>query len=54
MPLILCESRDDANVDTLLNEDNDDLKRSMYTNDLYVSHINILLPWLDQRGAFDI
>ncbi|XP_065366731.1 uncharacterized protein LOC135959657 [Calliphora vicina] len=54
MPIILCESRDDANVDTLLNEDNDELKRSMFANELYIKNMNMLLPWLDNRGAFDI
>ena len=54
MPIVLCESRDDANVDTLINEDNDEFKQAMYSNELYVSNMHLLLPWLDNRGAFDI
>ncbi|KAM7362730.1 uncharacterized protein ACRADG_013298 [Cochliomyia hominivorax] len=54
MPVLLCESREDANVDNLLDGDNDEFKTAMYTNDLYIKNMNILLPWLDQRGAFDI
>ncbi|TMW53363.1 hypothetical protein DOY81_001567 [Sarcophaga bullata] len=54
MPIVLCESRDDANVDTLINEDNDEFKQAMYSNDLYVRNMHLLLPWLDNRGAFDI
>ncbi|XP_046803878.1 uncharacterized protein LOC111676013 [Lucilia cuprina] len=54
MVILLCESRHDANVDNLINEDNEEFKRSMYKNDLYVKHMNILIPWLDNRGAFDV
>lgn len=54
MPVILCEARDDATADTLINDKSEDLRRAMYSNSLYVKNMNILLPWLNNRGTFDV
>ncbi|XP_073842669.1 uncharacterized protein [Musca autumnalis] len=54
MPIVLCEARDDANVDNLLGENGDDFRRAMYRGPNYVKSMEVLLPWLDNRGAFDL
>lgn len=54
MPIILCESRDDANVDSLLSENGDEFRQAMFSNSIYAKSMAMLLPWLDNRGAFDM
>ncbi|XP_019892273.2 uncharacterized protein LOC109612572 [Musca domestica] len=54
MPIILCEARDDANVDNLLGESGDEFRRAMYRGPNFVKSMEVLLPWLDNRGAFDL
>ncbi|XP_075145779.1 uncharacterized protein LOC142220487 isoform X2 [Haematobia irritans] len=54
VPIVLCESRDDANVDSLVNENSDDFRQAMYSNPEYAKCMGTVIPWLDGRGAFDL
>lgn len=52
--IVLADSSDEANVDNLLKDDAVDFQRSTFTNKRIVEHMKIVLPWLDNRGAFDL
>ncbi|XP_061395691.1 uncharacterized protein LOC133331309 [Musca vetustissima] len=54
MPIVLCEARDDANVDNLTGENGEEFRQAMYGGANYVKSMKMLLPWLDNRGAFDL
>lgn len=55
LPVVLCESRDDANIENVMGEeDGQDVRKSMFSNKRYVANMHILLPWLDKRGLFDL
>ncbi|XP_013107725.2 uncharacterized protein LOC106087281 [Stomoxys calcitrans] len=53
-PIVLCESRDDANVDSLVNENGDEFRQAMYSNPEYAKYMSAVIPWLNNRGAFDL
>lgn len=55
LPVVLCESRDDANIDNVMGEeDGQDVRKAMFSNKRYVENMHILLPWLDKRGLFEL
>ncbi|XP_075145777.1 uncharacterized protein LOC142220486 [Haematobia irritans] len=53
--VVLCESRDDVNIDCVLNVDNgEEAREAMFSSEKYVECMKTLLPWLDNRGVFDL
>ncbi|XP_073819742.1 uncharacterized protein [Musca autumnalis] len=55
MPVILCESREDANIDNVIGgEEGNAFRQAMYTNSRLAENMSVLLPWLDNRGAFEV
>ncbi|XP_060648429.1 uncharacterized protein LOC132786060 [Drosophila nasuta] len=56
MSIVLLEPTEDANLENFLNDDKgtDEFKSSITTNDRYRKHIEIVLPWLLNRGALEI
>ncbi|KAH8358977.1 hypothetical protein KR093_003630, partial [Drosophila rubida] len=56
MSVVLLEPTEDANLENFLNDDKgtDELKSSLTTNARYRKHIEIILPWLLNRGALEI
>ncbi|XP_018804371.1 PREDICTED: uncharacterized protein LOC108978500 [Bactrocera latifrons] len=54
LSLVLLESKGGANITNLMGmtEEGMALKKVMYTNSRYRKHIEVLLPWLYNRGAF--
>lgn len=55
LTLVLCDPRDDANIDNILGgEEGKHFRNAMFSNKRYADNMRILLPWLNNRGAFDV
>uniref|UniRef100_A0A1I8MYS3 CHK kinase-like domain-containing protein n=1 Tax=Musca domestica TaxID=7370 RepID=A0A1I8MYS3_MUSDO len=56
MAAVLCESTNEASIDNLTNDtpESQKFKELLYTNERFLQHLNAVLPWLFDRGAFDI
>lgn len=54
MAAVLCDPTEKASVDNLIGDcqEADKFKELMYTNERYVKHIEVILPWLCYRGVF--
>lgn len=54
MGVVLMDPTESANLENFLSEsdEGDSFKRQMYTNARYRKHIEAILPWLQNRGAF--
>ncbi|XP_013107718.2 uncharacterized protein LOC106087275 [Stomoxys calcitrans] len=54
MGVVLLDPTENANLDNFMGDGNegDAFKRLMFSNDRYRKHIEAILPWLQDRGAF--
>ncbi|XP_073842766.1 uncharacterized protein [Musca autumnalis] len=54
MAIVLLDPTEKANLENFLGEDSDagDFKKLMFSSDRYRKHIEAILPWLNNRGAF--
>ncbi|XP_073819741.1 uncharacterized protein [Musca autumnalis] len=52
---VLCEPTETANIDNLTreSEEGEQFKNLMYFNERYLKHLDVIVPWLNNRGAFD-
>uniref|UniRef100_A0A1I8PG57 CHK kinase-like domain-containing protein n=1 Tax=Stomoxys calcitrans TaxID=35570 RepID=A0A1I8PG57_STOCA len=55
LTIVLCDPREDVNIDHVLSaNDGDDVRMAMFSSQGYVDCMRELLPWLDNRGAFEL
>ncbi|XP_075145785.1 uncharacterized protein LOC142220493 [Haematobia irritans] len=56
MGVVLMDPSENANLDNFMGkgDDGEAFKRLIFTNDRYRKHIEAILPWLHNRGAFSI
>lgn len=52
---VLCDPTDVASIDNFIveSEDADKFKQMLYFNERYLKHLEVVIPWLYNRGAFD-
>ncbi|XP_073819740.1 uncharacterized protein [Musca autumnalis] len=52
---VLCDPTDVASMENFIgtSEDGDKFKQLLYFNDRYLKHMEVILPWLNNRGALD-
>uniref|UniRef100_A0A1I8M6C8 CHK kinase-like domain-containing protein n=1 Tax=Musca domestica TaxID=7370 RepID=A0A1I8M6C8_MUSDO len=52
---VLCDPTDVASMENFIgnSEDGDKFKQLLYFNDRYLKHLEIILPWLHNRGVLD-
>lgn len=52
---VLCEPTDLANIDHLTGESAaaEEFKNLMFSNERFVKHLSVIVPWLNARGAFE-
>ncbi|KAH8232345.1 hypothetical protein KR032_004444 [Drosophila birchii] len=53
MGFVLLDPRDDAHFDQIMSSEDSSFKNSIFTNPRYRRHMEVLLPWLQQRGALE-
>ncbi|KAM7362729.1 uncharacterized protein ACRADG_013297 [Cochliomyia hominivorax] len=55
LPVVLCDPSEKASVDNLVgdNQDADNFKQKMFSNERFTKHLEVVLPWLCYRGAFE-
>ncbi|XP_073842820.1 uncharacterized protein [Musca autumnalis] len=56
MAAALCETTSEASMDNLSHDspESQKFKEQLYTNKRFLQHVDAVLPWLFNRGAFDI
>ncbi|XP_065354518.1 uncharacterized protein LOC135948989 [Calliphora vicina] len=54
MGAVLCDPTDTANLDNFVGDsaEGDKFKEILFSNNRYVQHLKVVLPWLCYRGAF--
>lgn len=52
---VLCDPTDVASIDNFIDEseDADKFKQMLYFNERYLKHLEVVIPWLYNRGAFE-
>ncbi|XP_046806614.1 uncharacterized protein LOC111676006 isoform X2 [Lucilia cuprina] len=55
MGAVLCDPTNTANIDNFVgaSEEGDTFKKILYSNERYVRHLKVVLPWLCYRGALE-
>ncbi|EDW98762.1 uncharacterized protein LOC6538528 [Drosophila yakuba] len=53
MAYVLLDPTDGADFDKVLGDEDGTFKKSLYTNPRFRKHMEVLLPWLQQRGAME-
>ncbi|KAH8294588.1 hypothetical protein KR018_000015, partial [Drosophila ironensis] len=56
MPVVLLDSSDDANMDTMMDSEaaGDKLRNNMFKNTRIIRHQKEVIPWAFSRGAFEV
>ncbi|XP_061399695.1 uncharacterized protein LOC133335439 [Musca vetustissima] len=56
MAAVLCETTNEASIDNLTSDspESQKFKELLYTNERFLQHLGAVLPWMFNRGAFDI
>uniref|UniRef100_A0A0K8U7Q6 CHK kinase-like domain-containing protein n=1 Tax=Bactrocera latifrons TaxID=174628 RepID=A0A0K8U7Q6_BACLA len=56
MAVALLESNDDSNIDSFINDSDagDRFRNLMFSNPRYRKHLEILMPWMSNRGVFEV
>nr|XP_017007670.2 uncharacterized protein LOC108064589 [Drosophila takahashii] len=53
MGVVLLDPTDDGDLDKILSKEDSSFKNSIYTNPRFRRHMEVLLPWLQHRGALE-
>ncbi|KAH8283784.1 hypothetical protein KR054_001373 [Drosophila jambulina] len=53
MGFVLLDPRNDAHFDQIMSDTDSSFRNSIFTNPRFQKHIEVLLPWLQQRGALE-
>uniref|UniRef100_A0A1I8NAH6 CHK kinase-like domain-containing protein n=1 Tax=Musca domestica TaxID=7370 RepID=A0A1I8NAH6_MUSDO len=55
MSAVLCDPTEVANIENFVgdSEESEKFKEMLYSNERYMKHLEVLLPWLYRRGAFE-
>ncbi|KAI9579894.1 hypothetical protein GQX74_000682 [Glossina fuscipes] len=55
LPIVLCEPSEKASLDSLvgLTDNSQEFKNLLYSNELFLKHLKLILPWLLYRGALE-
>ncbi|KAH8382875.1 hypothetical protein KR009_005691 [Drosophila setifemur] len=53
MGFVLLDPTEDADFEKIMSKEDSSFKNSIYTNPRYRKHQEVLLPWLQQRGALE-
>ncbi|XP_075145783.1 uncharacterized protein LOC142220491 [Haematobia irritans] len=56
MAAVLCDGTNEASIDNFVSESeaSQKFKELLYSNDRFIQHLEVVLPWLCYRGAFEI
>lgn len=56
MPAVLCDETNTASIDNFVgdSQESGQFKELLYTNERFMQHLEVVLPWLYYRGAFEI
>ena len=52
---VLCDPTDTANIDNFVGDSNDGQKfrELLYSNTRFIQHLEVILPWLCNRGSLE-
>jgi len=53
MAYVLLDPVEGADVEKVLGDDDSGFKKSLYENPRFQKHMEVLLPWLQHRGAME-
>uniref|UniRef100_A0A1B0G5F6 CHK kinase-like domain-containing protein n=1 Tax=Glossina morsitans morsitans TaxID=37546 RepID=A0A1B0G5F6_GLOMM len=55
LPIVLCEPSEKASLDSLVGrtDNSQEFKNLLYSNELFLKHLKLILPWLLYRGALE-
>ncbi|KAH8362815.1 hypothetical protein KR084_001281 [Drosophila pseudotakahashii] len=53
MAYVLLDPVDGADIEKVLGDDDTEFKKSLYVNPRFQKHMEVLLPWLQHRGAME-
>lgn len=56
MAAALLESNHDANIDSFINDSDagERFRNLMFSNPRYRKHLEIVMPWMSNRGVFEV
>lgn len=56
MAVALLEPNNDANIDSFINDSDagDRFRTLMFSNPRYRKHLEIVMPWMSNRGVFEV